>query len=158
MNILFDEHLQVLKALNQFGVKYLLIGGYAVNYYGYSRTTGDMDLWIEPTNSNKKLIIQALRAIGVHNAELEELNQQDFGEHLMFTIGEVPRKMDFLTIVNLVKFDDAFSERQVLEIDGIELPIVHYNHLVLMKMNTGRTQDQLDLEELQKIHQLDQDD
>lgn len=153
MNILFEDHLEILRALNAYKVKYLLIGGYAVNYYGYSRTTGDMDLWIEPSVYNKDLVLKALGSIGINEVDLEVLKVQDFEKHLMFSIGREPKKMDFLTLVNLVKFDEAFPERRTFEVDGIRLPIVNYRHLVLMKMNTGRTQDQLDLERLQNIHQ-----
>ena len=55
MNIFLEEHQEILKALNKNGVDFLLVGGFAVNYHGYNRTTGDMDLWIKPDNENKMI-------------------------------------------------------------------------------------------------------
>ena len=60
MNIFFKEHHEILAALLKHRVNFMLIGGYAVNYYGYHRTTGDMDIWLEPSNENKEMLNRPL--------------------------------------------------------------------------------------------------
>jgi len=158
MNALFEEHQNILFLFNKYDVKYLLIGGYAVNYYGYTRATGDMDLWIAPNNENKANVIMALSDYGIEDDQLGLLEKEDFSKHIVFSIGEAPIKVDFITIVNIVKFDDAFPKRKIFELDNIKIPIVHYNDLILMKMNTGRTRDKNDLEILQKINRTNDND
>jgi len=152
INVLFDEHQEVLRLFNKFGVKYLLVGGYAVIYYGYTRTTGDMDLWIEPSNENKELIIDALGSYGIDKSQLDLLAKQDFTKHVVFSIGSKPVKVDFITKVNLVDFAQALERKQVFDIDGISVSIIQYDDLVLSKFNTGRPIDQADIEQLQKVN------
>jgi len=152
INVLFDEHQEVLRLFNKFGVKYLLVGGYAVIYYGYTRTTGDMDLWIEPSNENKELIIDALGSYGIDKIQLDLLAKQDFTKHVVFSIGSKPVKVDFITKVNLVDFAQALERKQVFDIDGISVSIIQYDDLVLSKFNTGRPIDQADIEQLQKVN------
>jgi len=71
MNIFHDDHLEIIKELLENQVSFLLIGGYAVIYHGYNRTTGDMDLWLEPSNQNKYKVIEALEKLGFEQEGLE---------------------------------------------------------------------------------------
>ena len=153
MNLLFDDHIEVLNLLVKYEVKFLLIGGYAVNYYGYTRTTGDMDLWIEPSNENKTNIILALANLELDPDDLVELGKEDFTQHVVFSIGIMPQKVDFITKVNFVEFSEAYSNARDVEMDGIHFKIVQYRDLVLMKFNTGRLKDKDDIEKLQNINQ-----
>lgn len=152
MNVFDDYTRSLLEVLNRNQVKYLVVGGYAVNYYGYRRTTGDIDLWIKPDNGeNKSLIIESLKQLGVEEKMLSSLNDLDFTRPIMFVDGEEPFKIDFMTFVNTVSFDDAWEQQSKAVLDGIEVPFIHLNHLIVTKMTTGRTKDKLDIEELQKI-------
>ncbi len=75
----------------------------------------------------------------------------DFEKTLVFTVGEEPRKVDFLTHVSGIKYEDAEKNKVVGEIDGMKVPVVHMNDLVISKLSTDRAKDRLDVDELQKI-------
>lgn len=154
MNILLDNHLKVLILLNEHRVKYLLIGGYAVIVHGYSRTTGDMDLWIEPSKENQLNLCKVFKALAFDNRDIDHIKSLDFNEPHVFSIGSAPQKIDFLTKVALVKFKDAFANKISHVINGLSIDIVHLNDLVLMKMNTNRLKDKADIEELQRLNNL----
>lgn len=155
MQIFDDYTLQLLRTLNSFKVEYLVIGGYAVNFYGYRRTTGDIDLWIKPDNGlNKEKIISTFKKLEVDTIILEELIALDFSKHLVFCDGEEPFKIDFITYVSGVNFEEAWDKRVISKIDEIEIPFIHYNHLVLSKITTNRERDKVDVEQLQRIQSL----
>jgi hypothetical protein len=84
MNIFIENHQLFLKSLIKHEVNFLLIGGYAVIYYGYMRTTGDMDLWIEPSNDNKLKLIDVLIEFEFDMNGIEHIKQLDFTKHLAF--------------------------------------------------------------------------
>jgi len=151
MNILFEEHQAIVKILLKHNLEFMLVGGYAVVHYGYRRTTGDMDLWIKPDNENKKKLLRALEELGYETVELNELNSFDFSKHIVFSIGVEPFKIDFMTYVNMVKWEEAYSEKVIAEIDNMEIPVIHLNHLILSKISNDRMKDKADVEELQKI-------
>ena|SRR5687768_1211423 len=150
MNIFLDHHQEVLKRLLENQVDFLLIGGYAVIYHGYERTTGDMDIWLRPVNENKQNLINALQAAGYDKDDVQQLSDLDFTKHAAFSISEEPQRMDFITIINQVSFDEAYMNKVVFELEGLKVPIINLNELILSKMNTGRKKDEADVEELQK--------
>ena len=151
MNIFHDDHLEIIKELLENQVSFLLIGGYAVIFHGYNRTTGDMDLWLEPTNRNKDKFINALEKLGFDPDDLEKLAEMDFTKHLTFSIGEEPQKIDFITLINQVSFEEAWVNRIVFALEDINIPVINIDELVLSKINTGRKKDEADVEELQRI-------
>jgi len=152
MNIFLENHLEVLTHLIKHDVRYLLIGGFAVIYYGYERTTGDMDLWIDATEENKQRLLDAIREMDYDESDIETLKELDFTKEVVFSLGKEPDKIDFITKVQIVKFEEAYQRKKHGEIDnGIKIDFVHFKDLVIMKMNTGRLKDQADIEELQRI-------
>jgi len=76
MNIFLESHKNLLERLIKANVKFLIIGGYAVNYYGYNRTTGDLDIWIKPDNFNKEKLIHVLEELGFSKDGLQTLKHQ----------------------------------------------------------------------------------
>lgn len=151
MRFLLAEHREILVALIQYQVDFLIIGGYSVIIHGYERTTGDMDIWLRPDNSNKLNFIGCLEKIGFEQEGLAEIAALDFTKHHVFTLNIKPQKIDFLTIINQVGFEEAFQNRLLVEKDGLSLPFINVRELVLSKMNTGRGQDKVDIEELQRL-------
>jgi hypothetical protein len=133
-------------------VEYLLIGGYAVIYYGYERTTADMDLWLRPNNDNKNILIEALREFGIIEEDLKKLSLVDFTLANAFSIEEKPSRIDFLTAIQGVSYDEADVEKALFPIKNKHIPIIQYHHLITSKMLTGRSKDKADVEELQKIN------
>ncbi len=155
MNIFDDYTHNLLNELNKNKVEYLVVGGYAVNFHGYRRTTGDIDLWIKPeNNTNKNNIIQSLRNLLVEENILEQLNALDFSKPIVFIDGEEPFKIDFMTFISGVDFNDAWKQKTVTILEGIPIPFIHLQHLIISKISTGRVQDKLDVEKLQQIQEL----
>ncbi|MBL0025627.1 MAG: DUF6036 family nucleotidyltransferase [Saprospiraceae bacterium] len=152
MNIFLPDHTEILKAFNDHEVEYILIGGYAVIFHGYDRTTGDMDIWLKPDNENKLKIIVALGEVGYDDESLDELNNFDFTTAVMFYLGLEPQKIEFITKLSLLNFDESNARKTFCHIDDeFKVPVLHFNDLILSKFNTGRTKDKADIEELQKI-------
>lgn len=154
MHIFIESHQQLLKSLIKHQVNFLLIGGYAVIYHGYKRTTGDMDLWFEPNNENKIKLINVLKEFEFDKEGIIHISQLDFTKHLAFHFWEEPERVDCLTKISNVEFDDAFNQKVSADIEGILVPIIQFKHLIMSKITSDRLKDRADVEELQKIEKL----
>ncbi|NDC31053.1 MAG: hypothetical protein EBZ58_09000 [Bacteroidetes bacterium] len=155
MNI-FDTYTHdLLHQLNLNEVPYIVVGGYAVNYHGYRRTTGDIDIWIKPSNENSKTqLLIALKNLGITEDKLQKLSEIDFTLPTVFVDGKEPYKIDFMTRISGVNFEEAWDKKIIAELDGLKIPFIHLHHLILSKISNNRTKDKLDVEELQKIQEL----
>jgi predicted nucleotidyltransferase len=151
MNIFIDRHLEILRLLLQEGVDFMVVGGYSVIYYGYKRTTGDVDLWIKPNNENRDRLLSALSKLGFDGGDIQEISGLDFTQPIAFSIMEPPEMIEFMTHIAMVSFEEADRDKVYADIDGLQLPFIHVNQLILSKINTGRAKDKADVEELQKI-------
>lgn len=151
MNLFLESHQELLGLMLEGNVKFIIIGGYSVIFHGYKRTTGDVDIWIQPDNENRDRLLKVLEVMEFDSKDLFAISQQDFTRHLVFSIGDVPEKVDFLTQISSVKYHEADAEKVIAEVDGLKIPFLHLNHLVLSKFNTGRAKDRADIEELQKL-------
>ena len=156
MDILNDEFLFFLKCAQQSGLRYLLIGGYAVNYYGYSRNTDDMDVWLAPTNENKLAFINTLICMNYSENEVAPLYDEDFSGYFMGTIGSGNSRMDILTVVHYkLSFDKAEKNKEVFEImPGILMQIVPYDFLKDMKLRSSRQKDLWDIARLEELRNI----
>lgn len=85
MDFLIKEHKEMLLRLKEFDVDFMLIGGYSVIYYGYSRGTEDMDIWLKPDNQNRQKLIAAFRELGINADDLKILNGLDFNVENAFS-------------------------------------------------------------------------
>ncbi|MFZ1676186.1 MAG: DUF6036 family nucleotidyltransferase [Saprospiraceae bacterium] len=151
MNIFLEAHQTILSHLISNHVDFLLIGGYAVIFHGYARSTGDMDIWVRPTNNNKQSLGKALEDYGYDFQDLKGLYEKDFTNHMAFSIGDEPDKIEFINYVNLVSFEEANQNRILYDFEDLRVPFINLRELILSKMNTGRKKDEADIEELQKI-------
>lgn len=151
MNLFVEAHKSLLEQLSKAKVDYIVIGGYSVIFHGYTRTTGDIDIWLKPDNANKDKLLSALEWYGIDQDSLNELRKLDLTKTVFFKIGEIPERIDFLTRINLVDYATADKEKIVAKLDDLNIPFLHLNHLILSKLNTGRPQDKADIEMLQKI-------
>lgn len=154
MEFLVKEHIDILYLLVEAEVDFMLIGGYSVIFYGYSRGTNDLDLWIKPDNANRTKLLQALQKYGINQVDLNKLEMVDFNLTNMFFIGEAPYKVDFLTRVVGVKWDDAIKKVNFLPVRNLKIQVVDYYDLITMKMLSDRLKDKADVEELQRINQF----
>ena len=154
MNILIDKHKKILLALIDAKVEFLLIGGYAVNYHGYVRTTGDMDVWLKPDNKNKIAFLIILEKYLEDKSGIEKVKELDFTDVIAFHIGVPPERIDFLTKIAGVNFNEAFSHKELLPIQNYQIPVLHLNDLIANKLLSARLKDKADVDELQKIMKL----
>ncbi|WP_317899946.1 hypothetical protein [Aurantibacillus circumpalustris] len=155
MNIFHNEHLELLKILLKNNVNFLLVGGVAVNFYGYSRPTGDIDIWLEPTNENKLKLIVCLEEIGILANDIKKINDADFSTPMAFHIGNTPPfVIDFLTKIVGVKWLEAWELKTILQLEELNIPFIHINHLKQNKMISGRPKDLNDLSQLLRIEEL----
>lgn len=154
MNILLDEHKAILINLLKSKIDFILIGGYAVIYHGYGRTTGDMDVWLKPDNENRDKLIPALETFGILPEDVDHIKKMDFTQVLAFHMDEPPRRVDFLTKIVGLTYAEADSKKVFLPLGEFQVPILHLDHLLVNKMISGRAKDKADVEELQKIMRL----
>ncbi|MFM2339072.1 MAG: hypothetical protein RL115_2265 [Bacteroidota bacterium] len=153
MNVFVEEHRQMLLVLIKHKVNFMLVGGYAVIHYGYGRSTGDMDIWLQLGNDNKNKLLTALSEFGIEEGDISQLREMNLDAAVpVFYIGEEPRRIDFITSLSRVAFDNAVKNAPHFQLEGELIPIIHYNDLILSKMHTGRAKDKADIEELQRIN------
>ncbi len=135
-------------ALNAAGAKFLLVGGYALAHHGHPRFTRDLDVWVEAEPDNAARVFAALGAFG---APLQDLGREDLErEGLIFQIGVAPNRIDIITSIDGVAFADAWEAREQTSYGGHPVPVLARSHLIANKRASGRPQDLVDLEELEK--------
>jgi hypothetical protein len=124
----------------------LLIGGYAVGYYGYPRATADMDIWIAIQPHNASRVVAVLKDFGF---DVPGLSPDLFlKEGQIIRMGEPPLRIEIATTISGVKFDECFAERKTEVFDGVPVNIISLKHLKVNKQASGRYKDLNDLENL----------
>ncbi len=134
----------------------MIIGGYAVNYYGFNRNTNDLDIWIAPTNENKLAFIQTLLCMNYSENEVAPLYDEDFTQPFVSTIGGGESAIDFLTVVDFsLSYDDAENKKNVYEMmPGIFINLTPYDFLINMKLKSRRDKDLWDIARLDELINL----
>jgi hypothetical protein len=141
MNSDFKE---LLKLFNDYRVRYLVIGGYAVMKYAEPRFTKDLDIWVKADIENANLVFKALRAFG---APLSGMSEDDFAhEGYFYQIGVAPLRIDILMSIEGVTFEEAWPNRIESDLGGIGASFISKEDLIRSKRATGRPQDLLDAE------------
>ena len=136
-----DYH-DMLSMFGDEGVEYLVVGAYALAAHGLPRATGDIDLWIRATPDNAERVWKALGRFGAPLAGLS-------AAETVFQIGVAPRRVDILTSIEAVSFDEAWPARDEVEIEGLRVPILSRSHLVTNKKALGRPKDLGDIDWLE---------
>jgi hypothetical protein len=139
----FKDFLQLLNSEN---VEYLLVGGYAVGYYGYPRATGDLDIWIAISDTNAAKVVEVLRRFGFSAATLkpELFSKPD----QVFRMGVPPIAIDVITTATGLSFAECYTRRNLQVLDGVEVKLIGPEDLKQNKRSSGRTKDLNDLENL----------
>jgi hypothetical protein len=150
----FDADILLLwKCLQKNNVKYIMIGGFAVNLHGYSRSTNDIDIWVQDNLENRKGLRQALKEQG--SGDYEPIETMDFIPGWTDFQLNMGFKLDIMTAVKgleKIGFEECYKYSIVTEIEGVTVNFLHYNHLIECKKAAGRPKDLLDIAELEKIH------
>ena len=142
---------EMLRALSAEGAEFLIIGAHAVAAHGHFRATKDIDIWIDPSSGNVDRVSRALQKFG---APLELITRDDLmTPEMIFQIGVDldPVRIDILTTVKPLIFADAWPNRAIVQVDGEPFPFLGRHDLIRSKRATGRRQDLLDLEHLERI-------
>jgi predicted nucleotidyltransferase len=145
--VLNSDYKDMLQVLLEQGVKFLLVGAYAMGAHGYPRATGDIDIWVEPSVENSTRVYRSMAAFG---APLHEIDEATFATPgVVFQIGVAPRRIDIITTISGVGFREAYEQSQVVEIDGMPISILSFGDLIRNKRATGRDKDRLDADRLE---------
>ncbi len=139
----FKEFLQLL---NEHQVEYMLIGGYAVAYYGYPRSTGDMDIWIALNDQNANQVMKAIIAFGFNASNLSR--ELFLKENQIIRLGTPPLRIEITTGISGVQFSDCYPLRVIDNFDDIKVHCISLEHLKTNKKAAGRFKDLNDLENL----------
>ena len=135
-----------MKSFSSHRVEYLLIGGYAVGLHGFPRATADLDVWVSINPENADRIVGALKEYGFGTPDLKP--SLFLVEDKVVRMGVPPLRIDILTSIEGVQFDDCFKRRQVIAIGELELSLISLADLKANKKATGRHQDLTDLDHL----------
>lgn len=135
--------------LNVHEVKYLIIGGYAVNFHGYPRYTKDIDFWLWMNKNNIQNLLEALKKFGFGSLGLKP---EDFlSPENIIQLGYEPNRIDILMDLEGVDFEKCYRRKTEIELDGIKTNFLSLQDLIKVKKTTGRLQDLADAEQLEKI-------
>lgn len=139
---------EFVELLNSREVDYLVVGGHAVAFHGYPRFTGDIDFFVRPTRENADKIMDVLVAFGFGDLGLtrESFTTPD----MVVQLGRPPNRIDLLTTISAVAFDDAWAGREQGKLDGVPVFFIGRDALIRNKQAASRAKDRADLEALQE--------
>lgn len=142
------DFIDFIKLCNQYEVKYLVIGGYAVSVHGYPRSTKDMDVCIEISESNAAKMVNVINDFGFSSLHL---TKEDFmHENYITQLGYEPVRIDILNDLSGIDFETAWKNKKVVNMLDVPVNFIGYNELMKVKENAGRPQDLADIDKLKK--------
>jgi predicted nucleotidyltransferase len=145
--VLNQDFKEFIQSLNDNGVRYLVIGGYAVAFHGHPRYTKDIDIWVAMDAENAANIIKALEQFGFASLGLQP---SDFtSPDQIIQLGYPPNRIDMITTAPGVDFDICYASRVQTEIEGLQVNFIDLENLKRNKKAVGRHQDLADIENLE---------
>jgi len=147
--MLNEDYKDILPALSEEKVRFLLVGAYALAAHGYPRATMYIDIWVMPSPQNADAVLLALHRFGapLHDLTKEDLQKDD----TIFQIGVAPRRIDIITAASGLEFEEAYERSLPVSIEGIEVHIPSIDDLIGNKRASGRTKDLADAEALESF-------
>ena len=143
------DFVEMLFALSETGSDFLIVGAYAVAAHGHPRATGDLDIWVRPSPENAERVLQALQAFG---APLSNLSREDLTHpDTVFQIGVSPFRIDILTSITGVDFEQAWKNKMTISIEGRPVFCIGLDDLLLNKKATARAKDLADVDALEHL-------
>ena len=155
MDILDEELLALWQSFQDYQVKYIMVGGFATNLHGFSRTTADCDIWIEDSIENRKNLRKSLESIEQLNFEMVET--MDFvpgWSSIKLFSGIDLDIMTYLKGFPQESFQSSYERASIAEIYNLQVRFLHINELIEAKKLAARPKDLIDIEELEKIKKL----
>ncbi|MFD2161495.1 DUF6036 family nucleotidyltransferase [Paradesertivirga mongoliensis] len=147
-NVFNEDFRDFIKALNTNNVRYILIGGFSVILHGYSRTTGDMDIWVERTHDNYALLKRAFSDFGMPVFDMTEENFLHHTNWDVFTFGVPPSAIDVMINVKGLNFSECYEKSVYFHEDDLEIRTIHVSDLIKAKQSSARPKDLDDLQNL----------
>jgi hypothetical protein len=157
MDINNDELINLLKALQKFEVKYILVDDFATTLHGVTRISADIDIWIKDDSHNRKNLRKAIKGLGL--GDFEELETTDLIPGWTSIYLDSGFELDIMTYIagfDKNSFDTCYQMAVEAIIAEISVKFLHINHLLDSKRLTNRVKDVLDINELEKIKKLQQ--
>jgi len=146
--MLNEDYKEMLQLLLEEQVDFMIVGAYALGTHGYPRATGDIDIWVKPDIINSKKLYNALVRFG---APLSQIQIDEFStEGVIFQIGVIPRRIDIITKIDGITYEEADEDKIIVEIEDLKIPVISLEKLIRNKIATGREKDQLDIKTLTK--------
>ena len=136
---------EFIELLSDLEVHFGIVGAFAVAYHAYFRYTSDIDLFVDKAAENTKRILEAIKQFGFSDLNL---TVEDFAEDQVVQLGVAPNRIDLLTFLSGVSFDEAWASREQSELDGLTVSFISREMLKRNKKACGRLQDLADLEYL----------
>ena len=138
----------MLSCLKNEGVDFIVVGAYALASHGLIRATGDIDVWLSISPDNAKKVLRALAKFG---APTSDLSEEDFTTpDTILQLGVEPRRIDLLTGIDGVEFDEAAHRKVRVDVDGVEIFVLSKEDLLKNKLAAGRDKDRGDIAWLEK--------
>lgn len=145
------DFVEILSELSAAGADFLIVGAHALAVLGIPRATGDLDIWVRPTEDNAARVLVALQRFG---APLFDLTREDLTRSdTVFQIGLPPARIDILSGISGVAFDDAWARRSTLVLEGVQVSVLSRDDFIANKRAAGRPKDLLDLALLDEADQ-----
>jgi hypothetical protein len=148
-NIFYSDFRDFLVSLNKHNVRYLLVGGYAVVFHGYARTTGDLDVWVDRTKENYEFLKIAFQSFGMPVFDMTIDSFLNIDKFEVFRFGRKPVAIDIMTKMADLKFSACYERKQLFEDEGLLLPVVNLQDLLHAKKIAHRHKDMDDIEHLE---------
>ena len=146
-----DDFRDLFGALCERQVRFVVVGAHAMAVHGVPRATGDIDVLVEPTGENAVRVVSALQDFGAPLAA-HGVSETDFSQsRTVYQLGVPPRRIDLLTTIDGVTFDEAWRGRHTVERDGLQLPVLGLEELKTNKKASGRDKDLVDLRLLREL-------
>lgn len=149
MQFLTKDFIEFIECCDGRDVRFLIVGGYALAAHGHPRATKDLDIWLLIDARNADRVVEALEDFGMGSLGL---NASDFLEpDVVIQLGYAPIRIDLLTSISGVDFEEAWPNRIVLDVGGIEAGFISVDDLIRNKRATGRPQDLVDVQILESL-------
>jgi hypothetical protein len=148
-----QDFTDLLIELCEANAEFLLVGGWAVILYGHVRATDDMDIFVRPSTANSERVFAALEAFGAPLRAHAVAPAHFAREGDAYRFGVAPLKVEVLTQISGVSFDDALQGSKTFELDGYQIPYIGKQALIANKKSAGRHKDLADLEELERLEE-----
>lgn len=151
--ISFREAAEFLSLLNQNKVEYLIIGGAAVNVHGYTRATGDLDIWYNPTAENFDRLVNSIKDFGFDVSPIGKLKQYDLKGFIRLPLD--PFCIELLAIIDgQLDFTETYQKALQYNFEGVVIPVIGYDALIQNKIMSRRAKDLEDIAQLERRRNL----